>query len=88
MSSRIACHSKSDLPFFMCSVPKRSAGMPRRKYVAQVDNIYFLSRIGESLRWATSDITREALPEEVVLLLRRLDRLEARNLTRESRRCR
>ena len=62
--------------------------MPRRKYVAQVDNIYFLSRIGESLRWATSDITREALPEEVVLLLRRLDRLEARNLTRESRRCR
>ena len=62
--------------------------MPRRKYVAQVDNIYFLSRIGESLRWATSDITREALPEEVVLLLRRLDRLEARNLTRESRLCR
>ena len=62
--------------------------MPRRKYVAQVENIYFLSRVGESLRWATSDITREALPEEVVLLLRRLDRLEARNLTRETRLCR
>lgn len=62
--------------------------MPRRKYVAQVDNIYFLSRIGESLRWATSDITREALPEEVVLLLRRLDRLEARNVIREGRLCR
>ena len=34
--------------------------MPRRKYVAQVENIYFLSRVGESLRWAISDITREA----------------------------
>ena len=62
--------------------------MPRRKYVAQVDNIFFLSRIGQALRWATSDITREALPEEVVLLLRRLDRLESRNLTREARLCR
>ena len=69
-------------------MPKRNAGMPRRKYVAQVDNIFFLSRIGESFRWATSDITREALPEEVVLLLRRLDRLEARNVIREGRLCR
>ena len=67
---------------------ERGAGMPRRKYVAQVENIYFLSRIGESLRWATSDITREALPEEVVLLLRRLDQLEARNVIREGRLCR
>ena len=67
---------------------ERDAGMPRRKYVAQVENIYFLSRIGESLRWATSDVTREALPEEVVLLLRRLDRLEARNVIREGRLCR
>ena len=52
--------------------------MPRRKYVAQVKNVYFLTRIGESLRWATSDIAREELPDDVGRLLRRLDRAEAR----------
>jgi hypothetical protein len=46
------------------------------KYAAQIENIYFLTRIGQSLRWATSDIAREDLPEDIQLLLRRLSRLE------------
>ena len=52
--------------------------MPTPKYVTQIRNVYFLTRIGESLRWATSDIAQDELPTEVVLLLRRLDRLERR----------
>ena len=56
----------------------REPPMPTPKYAAQISNVYFLTHIGESLRWATSDIAREELPDEVVLLLRRLDRLEKR----------
>ena len=52
--------------------------MPTPKYVAQISNVYFLTRIGESLRWATSDIAQEELPANVILLLRRLDRQERR----------
>jgi hypothetical protein len=52
--------------------------MPTPKYVAQINNVYFLTRIGESLRWATSDIAQEELPENVILLLRSLDRQERR----------
>jgi hypothetical protein len=48
------------------------------KYAARVDNIYFVGRIGESLRWATEDIAREELPANIQHLLARLDRLEAR----------
>lgn len=52
--------------------------MANPKYTARIDNIYFLARIGESLRWATEDITREQLPSDIQHLLARLDRLEAR----------
>lgn len=52
--------------------------MSKPKYTARVDNIYFLSRIGLSLRWATQNIAREDLPADIKLLLARLDRLEAR----------
>jgi len=52
--------------------------MQNSKYSARVDNIYFLSRIGSSLRWATQDIAAEDLPADVKHLLARLDRLEAR----------
>lgn len=52
--------------------------MTKPKFIAQVGNVYFLGRIGMSLRWATSDITHEELPAEIKHLLRRLDRLEAR----------
>jgi hypothetical protein len=52
--------------------------MRKSKYTAQIDNIYFLSRIGATLRWATRDIGREELPADVKRLLGRLERLEAR----------
>ena len=52
----------------------------KSKYVAKIENIYFLSYIGESLRWATNDIAREELPDDVRLLLRRLERREAKAL--------
>jgi hypothetical protein len=52
--------------------------MANPKYAARVDNIYFLGRIGESLRWATEDVAREQLPANIQHLLARLDRLEAR----------
>jgi hypothetical protein len=48
------------------------------KYAVRIDNIYFLDRIGASLRWATEDIAREELPADIKHLLNRLDRLEAR----------
>jgi hypothetical protein len=50
----------------------------RPKYTARIDNIYFLSRIGLSLRWATRGIAQEDLPANIKHLLARLDRLEAR----------
>jgi hypothetical protein len=31
---------------------------------AQLKNVVFLDRIGDSLRWATSDVTQEELPRE------------------------
>jgi len=52
--------------------------MGKSKYTARVDNIYFLSRIGLSLRWATQDIARGDLPADIRHLLARLDRLEER----------
>jgi hypothetical protein len=53
--------------------------MESPKYTARVDNIYFLSRIGSSLRWATQDIARENLSADIKRLLARLDRVEARD---------
>ena len=50
------------------------------KHVAQIDNIYFVKRIGASLREATADTVRDKLPECIQLLLRRLERLEAKDL--------
>jgi len=52
--------------------------MDKSKYAVRVDNIYFLNRIGASLRWETEDIAREELPADIKHLLNRLDRLEAR----------
>ena len=48
------------------------------KFVAQVGNIYFLAQIGSALRWATSEIARAELPDDIQRLLRKLDRLESR----------
>lgn len=49
-----------------------------RKYALRIDNVYFLKRLGASLREATADVPKEELPEEIRLALRRLDRLDAR----------
>ena len=43
--------------------------MPKSKYAARIDNVYFLSHIGQSLRWATEGIVREELPAEIKHLL-------------------
>jgi len=56
-----------------------SASMEKEpKYVARIDNIYFINRIGASLREATSNVTMAELPENIRLLLRRLKRMEDR----------
>ena len=46
------------------------------KYAAQIDNIYFLGRIGCSLRWATADMAREELPDNIRRLLHKLECIE------------
>jgi hypothetical protein len=53
------------------------------KYTARIDNIYFLSRIGVSLRWATRGMARCDLPADIRQLLTRLDRQEARDRAKE-----
>jgi hypothetical protein len=47
------------------------------KYTVRVDNVYFLSRIGLSLRWATRHIAHEELPTDIRQLLTQLEQLEA-----------
>jgi hypothetical protein len=39
----------------------------------------FLKRVGQTVRQATSDIAKEDLAEEIVHLLRRLERIEQRD---------
>jgi hypothetical protein len=57
--------------------------MAKAKYAARIDNIYFVSRIGLSLRWATQGIAREDLPTHIRQLLARLDRVEQREAADE-----
>ena len=52
--------------------------MATPKYTARIGNIFFLTRIGSTLRWATNDIASEELPSDIQHLLRRLERLERR----------
>jgi hypothetical protein len=66
-----------ECPYVRNEPRKRAFPCMEKKYAARIENIVFLDRIGSSLRWATDDIAREELPEEILLLLRRLDRLEA-----------
>jgi UDP-N-acetylglucosamine:LPS N-acetylglucosamine transferase len=54
------------------------------KYVARIDNVYFINRVGISLRAATSNLTTEELPENIRLLLRRLKRMEDRANSRKA----
>lgn len=57
----------------------------KQKYVARIDNVYFINRVGASLREATSHVATEELPENIRLLLRRLNRLEVRAKPRETK---
>ena len=50
--------------------------MQKPKFTARVHNIYFLSRIGASLRWATQGLAPEELSGDVKHMLERLDELE------------
>ena len=45
---------------------------------ARIDNVYFLKHLGSSLRKAAGQIATEELPEDIRILLRRLERLETR----------
>jgi hypothetical protein len=56
-----------------------------KKYAARVGNIYFLSHISPSLRWATEDTARDELPTKIKELLARLDQLEGGILSRNRR---
>lgn len=62
-----------------------SIGMKQKpKYVAQIGNVYFINRVGATLREATSHVTTEELPENIRRLLRRLKRLETRAISRKT----
>ena len=50
--------------------------MKRPKYIARIENIYFLAPTGKLLRLATEDVAREDLPLTIKELLERLDRME------------
>jgi hypothetical protein len=50
--------------------------MRLRPKCPQLANVVFLDKVGETLRQATNDIVQEELPEDIRLLLRRLERLE------------
>ena len=58
--------------------PALGIQMDKPKYTARIENIYFLTRIGETLRWATQEIADEELPANIKHLLAQLDRLEVR----------
>jgi hypothetical protein len=50
----------------------------------QLANIVFLNRVGQTLRWVTSDIPHEELPDDIKRLLRRLERVEIRDARRKA----
>jgi len=50
--------------------------MQKSRYTARVGNIYFLSYVGDTLRWATQEIVREELSADIKRLLDLLDRRE------------
>jgi hypothetical protein len=54
----------------------------RPKY-PQLANVVFLDKVGETLRQATSDIVQEELPEDIRLLLRRLERIERKQALKD-----
>jgi hypothetical protein len=61
----------------------QSKSNPGSKYSVRVGNVYFLSRVGLSLRWATQGLAPDALAPDVRHLLARLDQLEAQELAED-----
>jgi hypothetical protein len=59
------------------------AGMRKPKYSVRIGNVYFLSRIGLSLRWAAAGVTPDQLAPEIRHLLSRLDQVEAQQAAAE-----
>ena len=55
-----------------------------RPKLPQLKNVVFLKRVGHTLRQATSDVAKEELPQEILHLLRRLERIELRDKRRDS----
>jgi len=51
--------------------------MQKPKFTARIDNIYFLARVGSSLRWAAQGVRPEDLSSDVKHMLERLDQLDA-----------
>jgi hypothetical protein len=57
--------------------------MYRPRSIARIDYVVCVSRVGQTLRWATQDVAHEDLPPDIKRLLGRLDRLEAREAKRD-----
>jgi hypothetical protein len=60
--------------------------MDKQVYRVRLGNIFFLSRIGQTLKWATQDVAREELPPKIQRLLAQLERAEAGAVLDESAR--
>jgi hypothetical protein len=57
--------------------------MRKPKYSVRIGNVYFLARIGLSLRWAAAGTTPDQLAPEIRHLLARLDQVEAQEAAAE-----
>jgi len=85
-----AAHSRAGTIRPRRAFPIDSRGAPREahhkmnrpKTIARIENVVFLSRIGQMLRGATQDVVREDLPPDIKRLLGRLERPEARDTKR------
>jgi hypothetical protein len=62
----------------------KASSMQLKPQYPQFANIVFLDRVGQTLRWVTSDIPREELPDDIKRLLRRLERVEIRDARRKA----
>jgi hypothetical protein len=57
--------------------------MRKPKYSVRIGNVYFLARIGLSLRWAAAGFASDQLAPEIRHLLARLDQVEAQQAAAE-----
>jgi hypothetical protein len=57
--------------------------MRKPKYSVRIGNVYFLARIGLSLRWAAAGVAPDQLAPDVRHLLTRLAQVEAQQAATE-----